>query len=195
MFIKCRCFKAGSAGKSFCTETGSSEPPQLSSSYTPGSLYAIAEFYCSEFVSLLFLVEKDNAVMCRGARRAEQKTLWRVGERGKKSLSQVHLCAFVHVLEPATLCPLPPRKAELGDGGGALQPALCWLPLTREREITVLAGTPRQAVPAQLASPACHPPGEGMDAASRPWHHSYTEQLQREPWAFLGAIQPWLSLH
>lgn len=117
---------------------------------------------------------------------------WEKGK--KKSLSQVHLCAFVHVLEPATLCPLPPRKAELGDGGGALQPALCWLPLTREREITVLAGTPRQAVPAQLASPACHPPGEGMDAASRPWHHSYTEQLQREPWAFLGAIQPWLSL-
>lgn len=96
MFIKCRCFKAGSAGKSFCTETGSSEPPQLSSSYTPGSLYAIAEFYCSEFVSLLFLVEKDNAVMCRGARRAEQKTLWRVGEREKKKSKSgafVRICA------------------------------------------------------------------------------------------------------
>lgn len=195
MFIKCRCFKAGSAGKSFCTETGSSEPPQLSSSYTPGSLYAIAEFYRSEFVSLLFLVEKDNAVMCRGARRAEQKTLWRVGEREKKKSKSgafVRICACFgacHSVSPSS------QEGRAGRWRASFAASSCWLPLTREREITVLAGTPRQAVPAQLASPACHPPGEGMDAASRPWHHSYTEQLQREPWAFLGAIQPWLSLH
>lgn len=102
--------------------------------------------------------------------------------------------AFVHVSEPATLLPHAPGKAELRDGGGASQPALCRLPLTREWEITVLAGTPRHAVPAQLASPARHPPGEGRDAASRPWHHSYAERLQREPRAFLGAVQPWLSV-
>lgn len=63
----------------------------------------------------------------------------------------------MRVSEPATLLPFPPGKAELRDRGEALQPALCWLPLTREREITMLAGTPRQAVPAQLASPTRHP--------------------------------------
>lgn len=115
------------------------------------------------------------------------------GRKGKEGDRKCKSGAFVDVSEPASLLPHPPGKAELRDRGGALQPALCWLPLTREWEITVLAGTPRQAVPAQLASPTHHPPGEGRDAASRAWHHSYAERLQREPRAFLGAVQPWLS--
>ena len=79
-------FQGGVAGRSFCSDTGSSEPPQLSPSHTPDSLYAIAEFCCSKFARLLFLAEENNAVVRRGARRAEQKTAWRAGEKKKKEI-------------------------------------------------------------------------------------------------------------
>lgn len=114
------------------------------------------------------------------------------GRKGKEreSASQVHLCMFLSL----PLCFPSSREGKAERQSGSFAASSVLLPLTCEREITVLAGTPRRAVPAQLASPARHPPGEGTDAASRPWHHSYAEQLQREPRAFLGAIQPWLSV-
>lgn len=110
MFIKCRCFKAGSAGKSFCSETGLSELPRLSPSHTPASLYAVAGFCCFKYVRLLFPTE-HNAVVCRGARRAEQKTVWRVGEKEKEieSVSQVHLCMFLSL--PLCFPMLPGRQS------------------------------------------------------------------------------------
>lgn len=133
-------------------------------------------------------------LLCAEVPEGQSKSPCGGWEKRKRKREKVKSGAFVRVSEPATLLPLPSGKAELRDGGGASQPALCRLPLTRKREITVLAGTPSQAVPAQLASPTCHPPGEGTDAASRPWHHSYAERLQREPRAFLGAAQLWLSV-
>lgn len=110
MFIKCRCFKAGSAGKSFCSETGLSELSRLSPSQTPASLYAVAGFCCFKYVRLLFPTE-HNAVVCRGARRAEQKTVWRVREKEKEieSVSQVHLCMFLSL--PLCFPILPGRQS------------------------------------------------------------------------------------
>lgn len=125
---------------------------------------------------------------CREGRAQDDVVGGRKGKE-RESASQVHLCMFLSL--PLCFPSSREGKAERQRGNFAASSVL--LPLTREREITVLAGTPRRAVPAQLASPARHPP-EGTDAASRPWHHSYDEWLQREPQAFLGAVQPWLSV-
>lgn len=88
------------------------------------------------------------------------------GRKGKErgSASQVHLCMVLSL----ALCFPSSWEGKAERQRGSFAASSVPLPLTREREITVLAGTPRQAVPAQLASPACHPLGEGMDAASRP---------------------------
>lgn len=157
MFIKCRCFKAGSAGKSFCSETGSSEPPLPTH---PAPSMPLLSFAALNLSGCSFW-QRRTMLLCAEVPEGQSKRHCGGWEKRMKneiqSASQVRLCAFVRVSEPAALLPLPPGKAELRDGGGASQPALCRLPLTREREIAVLAGTPRQAVPAQLASPAPAP--------------------------------------
>lgn len=81
VFVKCRAFEAGVTGKCFCSVTGPSEPPQPSPSHTPGSLHA--EFRCCGFVRLLLLARQSDAVVCRGARKAEPEVVWRVGDKEK----------------------------------------------------------------------------------------------------------------
>lgn len=148
-------FQGGVSRESFCSEMRSNESPQLSPSTRPAPCTPLPSFAALNLSGCSFW--QRRTVLLRAEVPNRQRKSQRGGwEKRKKRgcVSQGLLCACCkacHSASPSS------GKAELRDGGGASQPALCWLPLPREREIREGNHHAGRDTKASSSSTACLP--------------------------------------